>query len=962
MTAITSKVETPQEAPLASISEVARKLEALRNDIPPEKLAEAQLKADFGRLEGKIETVTKARKASVEELTQINLDFEKLKQSLKIQQFLEIQQFEEKFAASEAIIRYLKANPKVKPEDVKPSDIKITNPELQKPAVWKNIVEDAMKGLAVANLFEQKDFDWKNPKAYLEKAGKVGNSIIETANAHPFASAVVLIGGIYALCKLYEGIKEKDGWEIAKGALVGSGAVWLGMSLVNADKETLARKLLGNKNVDKAKNKAADKANEKAGNIIRGGKEAISLPEYDAHTDKYYEIIKGKSVEEAITYKALREHLKDPAWLNRVTMREADVMADLEKMENGEMLGEKKNTYYWGFIFNRVVMEVTDWGITAATLGGYFVFRISKETCVFYKNLMSFIFQRNIDSWAELTKHYAINAAYVTGVSTAVAYLKNAGKHGAISLPRAMLKGGIDGMRWPVYVTKIAGETIQAGAEKALNSRLLGSWVWQKNVWHFVDTAGKTLAKFNPIKAIFYLFDGGKWVTQKTLTAATQATAEIVATEKMNPVTETSAAAKSKPGRVIQGNFGREKAIPEATVVEGNTVRVLKPRAETAEVIQPTTLLKEAQAAKVETLPEKAYEKYAGAMKAKGRTPMAFEEISTKFKSVARVGGEALRVLGAVGVCVLIHNVSEATDKRKALVQTGAELAVFMGAMRLTPGHPLLKLLGGIAATVGYTLLPQEWVEPIQSKTAEMMPAWINHPVAEAYWDSFSYWTGGGAISMISNKLSTGFDSQEFLNRSMPWMYGDWHNPLSWQPGKMKLNNVADWNKRNADEMLSISQKMITLAKEKSAANPKRQKEIAEEMQKLEAEFKMRESLRVDTAWDKRKATELLMAKAAVVDKKTEIEAMTQSISEADRKIAKEFLEGKVIEESRRIRNPGILKDLLAKVQNPALKTALEEYAGVRIGYEAELDFVKSIGRYNADWEKPNWALDLPED
>ncbi|MDD3066474.1 MAG: hypothetical protein PHO48_01430, partial [Candidatus Gracilibacteria bacterium] len=59
--------------------------------------------------------------------------------------------------------------------------------------------------------------------------------------------------------------------------------------------------------------------------------------------------------------------------------------------------------------------------------------------------------------------------------------------------------------------------------------------------------------------------------------------------------------------------------------------------------------------------------------------------------------------------------------------------------------------------------------------------------------------------------------------------------------------------------------------------------------------------------------------------------------------------------------NPSKLKDLLAKIQNPTLKKALEEYAALSINYAAELDFVKSIGRYSENWKNPRWALDIPE-
>lgn len=241
-----SKVETPREAAPAEVFKMAQKLEALRNDIPPEKRNEAKFKADFGRLEGRINTITKSRKASVEELAQINHEFEKLRESL------EIKNFAEKFELSESIILYLKAHPKVKPETLKAADF-TKNPDLQKPNVWKNILEDAVKGLAITKACEDKDFDWANPKDYIAVAEKAWKE-------HPVATVACVIGGAYAAYKLWEMLFGDDStlWDKTKGGIAGGIAAWAGLSAFGKTAHTdlaemLIGKVVGEKNLEMAK-------------------------------------------------------------------------------------------------------------------------------------------------------------------------------------------------------------------------------------------------------------------------------------------------------------------------------------------------------------------------------------------------------------------------------------------------------------------------------------------------------------------------------------------------------------------------------------------------------------------------------------------------------------------------------------------------------------------------------------
>ncbi|MFH0834622.1 MAG: hypothetical protein V2A63_04550 [Patescibacteria group bacterium] len=230
-----SKVEMPKKNAPLSLDVLARQIEALKND---QEVVDPQLE----RLSEKASVLLKSREASQEELAKINSEF------LEILERMQVEHFFEKFAVSESIIRFLRDHPDKKIEDLKPSDF-TDNPELQKPNVWKNILEDVRKGMAVAALLQKKDFDWKNPITYLkEKAGDAGKDVLKKIKENPIAfGGCLLLGGI----ALYQWFKKDSDWKdkivsgIAGGASVYLGASIFGESLTSGLVSSLGKKLLG---------------------------------------------------------------------------------------------------------------------------------------------------------------------------------------------------------------------------------------------------------------------------------------------------------------------------------------------------------------------------------------------------------------------------------------------------------------------------------------------------------------------------------------------------------------------------------------------------------------------------------------------------------------------------------------------------------------------------------------------
>ncbi|MDD3066844.1 MAG: hypothetical protein PHO48_03365, partial [Candidatus Gracilibacteria bacterium] len=947
MGSTTPKVETPKKATPAEVLETATQIAALKNNV---EKSEAKIKADFGRLEGRINAVIESREASAEELGEIN---DKLKNLLDS---LEIEQFTEKLEVSRAIILYLRANPKVKPEDLNPADFAKKNPDLQKSEIWKNILEDAVRGLEIINRIENPDFDYKNPKAYMKKAGDIWDGVVDVAQKNPVLTGICLLGGAYAL---YQFLAEDGVWSKVKGTVAAGGSVLLGLSLFGdldlnkKAKQWLLDSAIDPKDQETVKGYVA-KAKKKASDAL--GLNETPQDDYDKHTQEWVEKLKErKDYENAFLYKLMRDYAKSGG----VAISKENVLADCEKMERGEEISNRAQ--YASLISGEdTTIKVFDWGIEIipgwlghiAAAGGYTAYRIVREELVFFKNLSNWIFNKNAENASAFFGQWGKNAIIVSGVLTAWDYLSKSHRS-LLMLPKNIGKG----IAWPVYGAEVMGKGISKSAQFFGSPKLLGRWESTGKIFRFIDTTGKVIASFNPSNPIMKLWDKakGKWETQKVavVTPATQSTSETLSPtaeaaraeaarmKSVNSAAETNAIPEELPGKaragnVTKGNFGKNNPTPAKApyaAVEGNTALALKSEPAPAEsgVLKPTDLLDKAKAA--EELNPLQYKEYTETVKAKGGTPLSSEVISTKFQSVARVGGEAMRVLGAVGLCMMIHNVSEAADKRKALVDTGAELGVFMGALRLTPGHPLLRLVVAIGATAGVSLM----TEDLRADISAAMPNWINHPSLDKVWTGVDILSGGNIIGLISNSVYTGKNAEEFLKREVSILDGN-------GVGKMRLNSVGDWNKKQAEEMLKISEKIVKLAQEITKANPERKNEILVKMQELKKEYAAYESLKIDEKWDKRKASELLMAKAAIAENKSEIESLTGNASAAEKQIIQEFLAGSAVEESRKNRNPSKLKDLLAKIQNPTLKKALEEYAALSINYAAELDFVKSIG------------------
>ncbi|MCF7846045.1 MAG: hypothetical protein K9L85_02295 [Candidatus Peribacteraceae bacterium] len=272
-----SKVEKPnKKAPQATLSPdiLARQIEALKNDVTPEKLK--TIEPELERLKEELRKEANSRRADI--LRKVKDRLEAIRNELKIKNFLE------RFSMSEAIILKLKNLPKrerqAKLASLKPSDFP-EYPELQKPDVWKNILGDIQGGLAVSELAEEASTH-KDPKKYLEKeGGKAGKSILDTIKEHPIIFGACLLAGGVAIYKFFK--KNSDTGDKLVGLAAGGVSTLLGISLLkdhlgDSIIDFLGGKLLGDK-WEKVKNFFGGDKEKKAKEKAPDGIERMPLSE-----------------------------------------------------------------------------------------------------------------------------------------------------------------------------------------------------------------------------------------------------------------------------------------------------------------------------------------------------------------------------------------------------------------------------------------------------------------------------------------------------------------------------------------------------------------------------------------------------------------------------------------------------------------------------------------------------------
>jgi hypothetical protein len=516
---MTSKIEIARKKAPPKIDVLARQIEALKNDTTAEKLKTVEPR--LSHLSEKIKILKNSRKAHAQKAIEIdekeaviaiNEKFEKILEELEVENFFE------RFEAAEKIIDFLKTNPERKLSDLQATDL----PEitiLQNPKEWINILADVKKDLAIRKILTDEKFDWKNPKAYLEKSGSIGKEIIEISKKNPVLASVCVLGGIYAL---YQFIGKKGVWSKIRGTLIGGGTALLGLSLfggINFKNEY--RKWFLEGMVDKDDQKTAmgivGSAKEKLDDTL--GLNEKDLDKYGLETQKGIEKIqKRKEYENIALYKIMRHYAKNGGG----AIDKKYVLEDCKRLENGGGLSSKKRTEYLTIILGanstvkisgKFVELIPDFVKSAATAGGYLAYKISIEELKFCKNLTKYLFRRDIENTAELWGQWGKNAIIVFGVSTARDYLAKENTLNFLlkKVPKNFAKSAL----WPVYIANIAGESISGAAKVLGHKKLLGHWKSTKKVFEFVEKGGRTIAKFNPTDGALKIWEGGKWVMKK---------------------------------------------------------------------------------------------------------------------------------------------------------------------------------------------------------------------------------------------------------------------------------------------------------------------------------------------------------------------------------------------------------------------------------------------------------------
>lgn len=447
----------------------------------------------------------------------------------------------EKAEAGVALLQYLKDNPQdgkienfdnlVPEKFVK--DSKLLEKIQKDPWLWAEIKTKARRGIDMREVMHSKDFNLKDPQSReaLLKAGKRdAEKLLEVAKKNPhIIVGIALLAGAFWLLRKYKKTKTAIGLGLA-GLLClssfGKGAL--------GDTVRYFKEIWGfsEKQVEKGAQMVEDlkgKAGNALADTLSGKPEPKeNMSEYDAHTEKYFNIIKERSTESAITYKGLREYAKQPI---KIHANRKEALTDAKKLEDGLSLEGKEKTYWWNFLFEKAIVQIGEAGLHIATLGGYFVFKIAKEEFRFFRNLTKHIFHQEAGSFAELTQHYALNALFIGGVATAWEYTKLVGSEDKMLI--AVKRGITKGITWPVYAIQMGGEGVHRFsknilASKAGKPRLIAKWKKARNFIELVSIKGEKIAR-SPIKGTgIELWKSGKWVTSKI--------PKIGATKKMGRV------------------------------------------------------------------------------------------------------------------------------------------------------------------------------------------------------------------------------------------------------------------------------------------------------------------------------------------------------------------------------------------------------------------------------------------
>ncbi|MFH1375768.1 MAG: hypothetical protein ABIH35_03810 [Patescibacteria group bacterium] len=823
--------------------ELAKKLEFLENDPDSKQLKEKlKIEARLSRLDGKIETVRKSRQASAELLQEINKEIEALEAQIETPEFVQ------KFAVSEKIIMHLLENPKAKLENLKPADF-TENPALQEVTAWKNILEDAKKGLPYAQVLTAKEFDWKNPKdsidKIMKKGTKVGKEIIDQIQKHPYIAAGCLIAGAYALYQFFK--KDSKLWDKAKGAIAGGIAIWLGLSAAGSNMpqkiaERGARALFGDDLVDKffgIKKDVSEKTKNAAETVKAGAEKTLEglgkrAPETVKSIKKLWKDFEIDNV--SGSKENLAELLKN--------IKAEGGQAVLEITKDGSFkllfLGLKgaKEAYCFSYkITQKMVHRLGEmladpdkpWWTDPATIikidsyiagvgGAYGFTKALFTTDIEFKHPLKTI-RRVVGNttvetfkgatWGQVKAGHRIFQT-IHYRKEIMNFYKSQIKLGKITVTENLGKRQV---RWfAEHLTDRANRHSHEYQKGIYHARRAAFWDQMSNeVWmskgeseHFSDKA-KTEAR----EARRYMQRLDKRFEHASESEIIKEGAKINEDMKKTPKPKPAKAANPKPQKPKTGSSPE----PNANVIDlekikrqkvglgpGPELRTTEQKVpELAPMAKPHLRVVEKPKPAPEILSEAEIRQYADWCEQKGVKPIAKKILRER---LATFGTEALK-LGATPLMIFltIHNIESAppSQRNEAIAENGAALTAFYIALKAgsatfkaAPGPFLHKTVGAISIAMLSFFIGEKGVEKISNAILKKLNLDFSEGgiVDNVLLSSEIIFGFGGLFGLLKNKLHTGENAREFLERNMPSI------SLSKGISRFRYNSVNGWNKR----------------------------------------------------------------------------------------------------------------------------------------------------------------------
>lgn len=831
----------------------------------------------FGVTEGELGALHKRIRAArngLEDKTRVADEAERMLASTQFETKIETDAkdplLKEKVETAFGLIQFVRANKQEKLETIGVeragefvTDAKLLAAIKKDPAVWQSIKLRAAEGSSVAKAFADPAVRLDTPEgraAYAEATGQDAEKAWGWVKDHKVATAAIVLGGIAVLSWLMSS-KKDPAVETTAGKkeeksylpwIAGLGAIGLGLAAWQMD-----RVEAGMKKAEELAAAARAKfgfAGDTAKSVMAKGQDMVSeaqhlagkdaphenaKDEFDQHTNMFAERIlanpaQGRDGE--LQYRLVRSMIKGGGF----TQAQKDFEAMATKLESGQKLSSEDLRQISGYTQGKWWIEkLEDGALTIVSAGGYFVYRVAKEELHVIANTASWVMSGfAAKEGADLWEQYRDVGMYVMGATTLKEIFLGNPHFGTMKRIMEAGKKLRYGAAWPFYAPVLLNDGIKTTGENMQKlaaggrSTFLGSMKMGNGVLNFFDASGKQIAKLTLGNSVLKIWESGKWVTQKLTGRPSLATAIV------DPVTPESVATSGEHP-VAANDSGRPKSAPRSsTGVLGSSGGTGTYGLEAAPVVEP--MITPEQQVKVAEIETKIVEK-------------------TKVKIAPEVMkntiGQLTKVLGPAMAILIMERIADSKDPIKTTAEMGIYGTAFSVGSKLTPGHPVLKLVGGLAMTIGVAFFGQEKMNSAFASVQEKYDQhWERKNEAEkGHWlqkkigDVFQFTSLEFVFDTTYYEFFKGEDAFAYFSDTTMLSQDTFSTP---QRGLYRgLIQIPDWNadieKKIQKQKNKIQESELELQKI-GTSNKKQATEISQQIPTLNAELETLASQKIE--------------------------------------------------------------------------------------------------------------------